>query len=147
VNAPLEYSPASPRDAEAIRRLLAENALPGDDIDRHLDDFFVARRDDVLVGVAGLEVLGADALLRSVAVSTDHRKTGVAAALCDKALTRARQRGAKRVYLLTTTAADYFVKKLGFEPLERVAAPKSVQATHEFSRACPQSAALLSRPL
>jgi N-acetylglutamate synthase-like GNAT family acetyltransferase len=52
-----------------------------------------------------------------------------------------------QVYLLTTTAAGYFARKLGFAPVERASAPKAIQATHEFSQACPQTAALLVRTL
>jgi amino-acid N-acetyltransferase len=142
-----EYSPASPRDAEAIRLLLAANQLPSDDIGPLLGDFVVARLGGELVGVAGLEVLGDAALLRSVAVREDHRRSGVARALCEKALARARLRGAARVYLLTTTAADYFRQKFHFMPLERTAAPKAIQDTYEFSQACPQTASFLVRQL
>jgi amino-acid N-acetyltransferase len=142
-----EYSPASPRDAEAIGRLLAESGLPSDDIGPHLADFVVARVDGGLIGVAGMEVLGDAGLLRSVAVRADHRCSGVARALCEKVLAQARLRGVAKVYLLTTTAAGYFRQRFGFTPVERASAPKTIQGTHEFSHACPQTAALLVRAL
>ena len=142
-----QLSPASPRDAEAIRRLLAENALPGGDIDAHLGDFIVAKVGDEIVGVAGLEIAGDAALLRSVAVRHDFRGSGMGRLLCERALARAKQRGVKSVYLLTTTAADFFKQKLDFTALDRSAAPQAIQQTHEFREACPASASLLARKL
>lgn len=142
-----DYSPASPHDAEAIRRLLAASGLPDGDIGPHLADFVVAKIGQELVGVAGLEALGDTALLRSVAVREDHRGSGIARALCESILARAKARGSANVYLLTTTAADYFRQKFRFAPLDRAAAPKAIQGTHEFSQACPQTASLLFRQL
>jgi N-acetylglutamate synthase-like GNAT family acetyltransferase len=148
VNAALrQLSPASPRDAEAIRRLLAQNALPRDDIDAHLGDFIVAKVGDEIVGVAGLEIAGDAALLRSVAVRDDFRGSGMGRLLCERALARAKQRGATAIYLLTTTAADFFKQKLDFTALDRSAAPKAIQQTYEFREACPASACLLARKL
>jgi amino-acid N-acetyltransferase len=107
----------------------------------------VAKLGAELIGVAGLEVLGDTALLRSVAVRADQRRSGVARILCEKALARAKVRGVAHVYLLTTTAADYFRQKFQFAPLDRALAPQAIQGTYEFSQACPQTAALLSRRL
>ena len=138
---------ASPRDAEAIQQLLGASGLPHDDIAPHLADFIVAKSDGALVGVVGLEVLGEVALLRSLAVRADQRRSGLGLALCNEILARARERGVKRLYLLTLTAADFFQRKFGFAPVERSAAPAAIQATHEFRSACPATAALLTKEL
>ena len=71
-------------------------------------DFIVAEREGELIGVAGLEVYGASALLRSVAVEDGWRGSGVGKALIDRALDQARQAGIEDVFLLTTTAERYF---------------------------------------
>ena len=141
------YSPASARDTEAIRRLLAENALPSDDIDRHLGDFIVLRIEGSLAGVAGLEIVGEVALLRSVAVAKERRRNRMGLTLCEKVLARARERGAKTVYLLTLTAASFFQKKLGFVAVDRADVPPAIQDTCEFQSACPASASVLMRDL
>lgn len=143
----LQYLPASPHDAQAIRRLLSENALPSDDIAADMADFVVAKVDGALVGVAGVEIHGDAALLRSVAVAEAHRRSGVGRALCEAAMSRARRRGAKTIYLLTLTAAEYFMRQFDFAALVRTAAPKAIQMTHEFQVACPATATLLTRPL
>ena len=47
----------------------------------------------------------------------------------------AREKGAQRVYLLTTGAADFF--RLGYKRVERGSAPQAIRATSEFSSPCP----------
>jgi N-acetylglutamate synthase-like GNAT family acetyltransferase len=145
--AEFQQSLASPRDADAIKRLLGASGLPFDDIDPHLGDFIVARSSGDLVGVVGLEVMGDAALLRSLAVREDQRRHGLGLALCNEILARAQQRGVKNVYLLTLTAADFFRRKFSFAAVDRGAAPRAVQATHEFRSACPASASLLTKEL
>jgi N-acetylglutamate synthase-like GNAT family acetyltransferase len=80
-------------------------------------------------------------------VREDQRRNGVGQALCDRILSHARQRGAKSVYLLTLTAAEFFQRKFQFSLVDREAAPKAVQMTHEFREACPATASLLTRKL
>jgi amino-acid N-acetyltransferase len=43
------------------------------------------------------------------------------------------------LYLLTTTAADFFARH-GYHVTNRADAPEFLQATTEFSRLCPESA-------
>ena len=50
----------------------------------------------------------------------------------------AKERGIKRLYLLTTTASKYW-RRLGFEAIDRKAAPAGVQGSNEWSSACPTS--------
>jgi amino-acid N-acetyltransferase len=47
---------------------------------------------------------------------------------------------------LTTTAERYF-PKFGFERIERNDVPASVQASVEFTSACPSSAIVMRKPL
>jgi copper chaperone CopZ len=98
-----------------------------------------------VVGVAGLEIAGEVALLRSLAVSGPYRGAGIGEALCLAALARAARRGVKAVYLLTETAAGFFRSKLGFQDVERSAVPPEIRATREFTTLCASSAAVLAR--
>ncbi len=82
---------------------------------------------------------GAFGLLRSVAVVPALRGGGVGRALVADRLAAARAMGLAAVYLLTTTAADYF-RRLGFAPAPREEAPHNLAASPEFSGACPTSA-------
>ena len=128
------------RDDQApVLALLGGADLPTEGVAEHFDTFFVAESASEIVGVAGLEIHGPDALLRSVAVAPEVRGTGLGSALAERALTRARESGLGAVYLLTTTAESFF-PRFGFERIGWDLVPASVQESHEFRGACPSSA-------
>ena len=64
---------ATPHDWPKLAALLATADLPLVGAEAHVSDFFVAFRDDVLIGSVGLERYGDTALLRSVAVALPER--------------------------------------------------------------------------
>ena len=138
---------ASPHDAEAVETLLAASQLPLDGVRDALECFVLAEHDEGLVGVAGIERCGAGqhALLRSVAVHPAWRSRGLGRELVRRAIALAEERGATALYLLTTTAEQYF-PSFGFRKIDRSAVPADVQATAEFRDACPASATVMSRP-
>ena len=126
--------------------LLATADLPLAGAEAHLSDFFLAFRDDVLIGSAGLERYGDTALLRSVAVTASERGHGLGQALVQQVLAYAASLGVCQVVLLTTTAADFFVR-FGFRPISRAEFPRSAQMSVEFQEACPASATAMSLEL
>ncbi len=134
---------ATPDDWPKIAALLATADLPLAGAEAHLPDFFLAFRDDVLIGSAGLECYGGTALLRSVAVVSSERGHGLGQALVQQALAYAASVGVRQVVLLTTTAADFFVR-FGFQPISRAQTPLAAQASVEFQEACPASATIMS---
>ena len=138
--------PATDAHWPAVRSLLEAAGLPLDGVHEHLGDFVVALEGDEAVGVAGLELRGGDALLRSVAVRPDRRDRGLGAALADAALRRASSLGARRAWLLTTGAAGYF-ERLGFGRASRDEVPDAMRASSQFTGACPASATLMVREL
>jgi amino-acid N-acetyltransferase len=132
--------PATPADLAAVRALLASAGLPLDGIEEQfVDGFVVAESDGVVVGAEGVELYGQDGLLRSAVVDDTWRGRGVGDALTRDRLAWARARGLRSVWLLTTTAADYFPRH-GFEPVSRDVAPAAVRASREFASVCPSSA-------
>jgi amino-acid N-acetyltransferase len=52
----------------------------------------------------------------------------------------ARERRLAGVYLLTTTAADFY-DRFGFRPFPRAEVPEAVAGSPEFASICPSSAA------
>ena len=140
---------AAPADLPAVRALLAESGLPDAGLDAifadHAGDFVLAEADDTLVGVAGLEVRGEDALLRSVAVHPQWRAHGVGRDLVKRLVCMAETRGLRALYLLTMTAEHYF-PRFGFEVVARGAVPAAIADTLEFRSACPASAVAMTRP-
>jgi amino-acid N-acetyltransferase len=126
-----------------VRRLLAQAKLPSADLTvTHLKHFFGCGAQDVPRGVVGVELHGDEALLRSLAVEVGARGRGCAKALVARAERHAREKGARRVYLLTLGAADFFAR-LGYKRVEREGAPRAIRATSEFSALCPVSSVLM----
>jgi N-acetylglutamate synthase-like GNAT family acetyltransferase len=138
---------ATTADAPAVEALLTASHLPLEGVREALGCFVVAYEDTRLVGVAGIEecgVRGEHALLRSVAVDPAWRSRGLGRTLVGRAIELAESRGAKALYLLTTTAERYF-PSFGFVPTRRDAVPDDVRATAEFQGACPASATVMVR--
>ena len=134
---------ATPHDWPKLAALLAMADLPVVGAEAHLSDFFLAFRDDVLIGSAGLERYGDTALLRSVTVASTERGHGLGQALVQQVLAYAASLEVRQVVLLTTTAADFFLR-FGFRPISRAEFPLSAQASVEFQEACPATATGMS---
>ncbi len=98
------------------------------------------------VGFGGYERCGDDVLLRSIVVPEALRGQRLGRNLVPLLLYRAFREGARRAWLLTTTAEPFFVQ-LGFKVSERRAAPAAILATQEAKGLCPSTAILLSRKL
>jgi amino-acid N-acetyltransferase len=133
--------PARAEDLDAIRALAALAELPLEGItDQFPAGYVVAHRAGELVGVAGLEVHGGAGVLRSVVVAPGERGTGLGVALTAERLVAARGRRLDAVYLLTTTAADFY-DRFGFRPFPRADVPDAIAKCPEFASICPSSAA------
>lgn len=136
---PYPIGPAAPSDLASILLLLSECQLPPDGLSDHVAACLIARGDGGVCGCVALELYESAALLRSLAVDAALRGRGMGKTLADAALALASQHGVRDVYLLTETAPNFF-RRLGFEDITRAAVPASVQASVEFTSACPQTA-------
>jgi amino-acid N-acetyltransferase len=138
---------ASARDLGAVEATLRESDLPLDGLqDQFGDGYAVAESDGQVIGVEGIEVHGDDGLLRSAAVISSWRGKGVGDALTRDRIEWARRRGLRSLYLLTTSAGDYF-PRFGFSPVDRDAAPEAVRRSKQFCECCPTSALVMALPL
>ena len=137
---------AGEADAAAIEALLLENALPVDGVRARLGTTFVEIQDKGVIGTAALEMFDDGALLRSVAVEMTHRGSGAGARLVEAVLVLASELDTPAVYLLTTTAEQYF-PRFGFSRVERDAVPPGVQQSVEFTSACPATATVMRKAL
>jgi amino-acid N-acetyltransferase len=134
-------------DASEVRRLADAAGLPTADLDgADLAHFFGCGPRDRPSGVVGLELFGAAALLRSLAVDAGARGFGSGRALVAAAELHARGSGADSIYLLTTTAAGFF-ERLGYTPVDRETAPPEIRGTREFGELCPASATFMVKRL
>lgn len=126
-------------DYEQVVRLLEAADLPTAGLSPGLRDFIVAEKSGRIVGAVGLEVYGEAALLRSAVVDPARRGTGLGGGLVGRLLELAKEKGVRQIYLLTTTAEEYF-PRFGFAPVARDAVTPAVRASEEFKGACPDSA-------
>lgn len=140
------FRPARAEDWPAVAALLGQARLPLAGVQEHLSEFVLAWRNEMPVGVAGLERYDSVALLRSVAVAPPERGQGLGSALVQHLLGRACSQGIRQIVLLTESAADFF-PRFGFRPIERGAAPEGVWASAEFQGACPVSATVMQLDL
>ncbi len=120
--------------------------LPIDDLLEPGRSFFSLSRGGTRVAFGGFELLGDNALLRSIVVLPAYRGRGIGEMATEALLERARLDGARRAYLLTTTAAPFF-EELGFTRIERAEMPEAMLATRQASALCPQSAAVFEKAL
>jgi N-acetylglutamate synthase-like GNAT family acetyltransferase len=136
---PIDIEPARAEDVARVKELLRERRLPLDGLDDHVDTLLVARDDASVVGSVALELYDGGALLRSLAVAPAVQRQGVGRLLTESIVRLARERGIRDLFLLTTTASDYF-PRFGFERVSREDVPESVRESIEFKSACPASA-------
>lgn len=140
---PMTLRPLAPADLPGARALLASARLPVDDLvdpAASAVSLVGAFDDAALVGVVGLQRCDGAVLLRSLAVAPGHRGRGIAALLCGHVLGVT----TGTVWLLTTSAADYFTR-LGFEHVARDEAPAAIRATAQFTSLCPSTARVMRR--
>jgi amino-acid N-acetyltransferase len=91
-------------------KLLTAANLPPIPLGDHWDTFWLLERDGAAVGMIGLEVYAPSALLRSIVVDDSLRGRGYGDMLAEKALSEARSRGVRNVYLFTMDRASFFAR-------------------------------------
>lgn len=143
----IRIQPARPDALEAIQGLLSSLDLPHSDLTpSHLEHFLICRDGGDIVGVVGLELYGPVALLRSLAVRPSHRGRGIGTRLTEQVEQYGRRNGVEEVYLLTTTASDYFDRH-SYETIDRDELPNVIQETEEAAQFCPASATCMRKDL
>lgn len=139
----MDMTPIAP---DAARPLLAASELPTDDLADPAIRLFGAFDGGALVGVVGLQTCDRVGLLRSLAVAPAMRERGIARVLCERVIELARAEQLAAVWLLTTSAKDYFARH-GFVAVGRETAPAELRSTAQFSSLCPSSATVMRRDL
>lgn len=132
---------------DGIMQLLSSAKLPVDDLPLLLNNFLAAV-DDIgqVIGVAGFEIYGTNALLRSVAVKPEFRNQGIADKLLQEVESMALLNKLKVICLLTETASEYFSRK-GYTTILRGDIPEEVKQSSEFSHVCPVSAIVMKKEI
>lgn len=111
--------PAVKEDMPAIRALvhIFPKQLVQEDLPR-VSSFFVAVCDGNVVGCCALQIYSKRiAEVRSLAVHPDCQDQGVASALVEQCRQRARDRGIREIFAVTSQIS--FFSRLGFAPFRR----------------------------
>ena len=138
--------PASAEDLIAIRALLERSGLPTSDLESARPEFAVIHQAAQVVAAGALQRFGTVALLRSVVVAPDRRRSGLGRSVVSELERMARDAGIGRLILLTQTAAEFFARH-GYRAIERSSAPDEIQASEEFRSLCPASALCMAKDL
>jgi len=138
--------PAAGGDLDAIQRLLVGSLLPSRDVGGASQRFIVATENGRPIGCAGLQVAGQDGLVRSMAVHWTRRNAGLGSRLHERLLFEAVLAGVRTLYVVTTTAEDFFAGH-GFKKVAATAVPPALQASEEFTAFVPGGSTVMSRPV
>jgi amino-acid N-acetyltransferase len=138
--------PATSKDLDSIESLLTSCGLPLDGVSDNVEHFLVAENRGEVVGAIGMEEYGRCGLLRSASVASSAQGKGVGASLVRQILDKARADGIADVFLLTTTAEEYF-PRFGFYRVSRSEIPEALNKSEELRGACPQTAIVMRTTL
>ncbi|WP_423127707.1 arsenic resistance N-acetyltransferase ArsN2 [Gaoshiqia sp. Z1-71] len=133
-------------DFPKIKTLLAASNLPYSDLEFSPVYFWGIKEDKKPVATGALEIYGAEAILRSLAVQKEFRNQGFGKQLTNFLEQKAAEFGIGRLFLLTTSAGDFF-KRLGYQPAERNRCPEAILASPEFAELCPATALCMCKKL
>jgi amino-acid N-acetyltransferase len=137
--------PASQNSFSAAIALLKKYNLPTEDLDPG-KQLFVVEDGDRVIGTVAVEYDYNNALLRSLSVEEEKRSTGTGKELVDFIEDYVQKQGVQTIYLLTTTAADFFSKR-GYEIIDRNNVPDFIKNTSEYSVICASSSTLMKKDL
>ena len=128
---------------QAILALLRENDFPVGDLDEN-KALFACLEHGSVIGTGGLEFFGDCALLRSISIRKDLQKKGLGKFVVAELEKIARKKGINYLYLLTTTAEDFFTKE-GYKMVDREKAPNEIKNTTQFTSVCASTATLMRK--
>lgn len=136
---------ASPAERQQAIELLQQQHLPVEDLD---DDklIYIFLDGEKLIGTAGLEIFEDCGLLRSVSIIKEEQGKGLGQKLSQQVEQYAADSGISCLYLLTTTAKDFFEKQ-GYCLIKRDNVPHAIKQTAEFASLCPSSAVVMKKKI
>jgi amino-acid N-acetyltransferase len=135
-----------PAKNDALHLLDAANLPTADLTEAHLNYFWALADQQQPIGIIGLEPFAPYGLLRSLVVSPSRRNQGVGTRLVQHAEIMARHMRIVELYLLTSTAQEFF-ENFDYRPVRRNSAPEAIKHTREFCSLCPASSTLMKKDL
>lgn len=145
-NSDIKIVPFKAPDVKEIRSLLSFNQLPFEDIETSPIQFFGIKFNNKIVAAGALEVYNNEAILRSLVVQHEFRNLGFGKKMLRYLENVALKSGISRLFLLTTTAHNYFLKE-GYNLFERKDCPAEIYSSSEFKDLCPSTAICMKKDL
>lgn len=142
----LEFKKTSPEKVLQVLALLSLANLPISDIGENVD-FFSLEIDSEIIGTVGLETNGKIGLLRSLSVLESQKGKGYGLLIVQNLEAYVKTKNINKLYLLTTTAKEFFEKKFNYEVIERVNVPIEIQSSQQFALVCPLSAVVMKKEI
>ena len=105
----IEIRIAVSADLAGMREVLCAAGLSTQEILDAGSFYWVACQGSSIIGTCGLELDGANGLVRSVAVRESHRGCGIGRALMEQSIAFARSQGLQRLYLFSKDTGTYFL--------------------------------------
>jgi amino-acid N-acetyltransferase len=134
-------------DMPALLALLQAALLPTADLTSAENlKMWVLEASDSPLGVIALERFGTDALLRSLAITSEYRKRGFGRQLVTRLEQDAKADGVEQLVLLTETAEPFF-RSLGYELIDRRYVSEALKQSAEFRSLCPASAVCMNKAI
>ena len=122
-------------------QLLKKVNLPFDGVEDNLENFFVIRANEKIIGSIGVELYDNDGLIRSVAIDPSFQNQGLGHRLLIRIQQYSLEKGLKRLFLLTDTAESFF-QRFDFQIISRDNVKSNITQSIEFTQLCPSSALL-----
>lgn len=135
---------ARPDEFDEVLSLMDNLGLERDDLTPGTPGIFVAQLGPEIVGCAVLESDGTNGLIRGVGVANDRQRHGIGRRLMEFVLEHARELRLSTLYLLTTTAEDYFLR-LGYERVDAGDPPDVVTRSPQYSICTAARAVLMKK--
>lgn len=142
----MNFKELKSEEFDTVYALLLESKLDSSDLKQANIRLFRFEENNELIGVAGLEIFGTHALLRSVAVGKKFQGKGIGNEVVCQIERISKVSGISSLYLLTTTAHGFFESR-GYQIIHRDEFPEELKQTAQFSGLCPVSAICMKKVL
>lgn len=136
----------APEEFDSVFDILAESKLDYSDLKQPNIRLFRLIENELTIAVGGLEIYGDQALLRSVAVKSELQGKGLGKKIVTKIEDVARQSEIRSLFLLTTTASNFFAS-IGYQKIDRDDFAEPLKQTAQFAGLCPASAVCMKKEI
>ena len=138
----LTITKTSNQDLPKVLALLKLVNLPVEGVKEHFQDYFLMKKDNMVIGTIGIEIYENSGLLRSLAVHPTFQRAGIGQKLVDRIEVYSAEKGLNIIYLLTDTAEKFFLK-LGYRIIPREETDSHIKQSIEFTTLCPSSPVMM----